>query len=112
MGLVLFAIVACWGLFFNELRGEWAINAQYNYGYVVPLLGLALLWRRWPERPAASSRGGLLPGLIGAGLIFLVLPFQVVFEANPEWRLLYWVNGLQVSGLVFACSIVSAAGVG
>ena len=95
LGLLLLAIGACWALFFNELRGEWAVNAQYNYGYVVPLLGLALFWRRWPERPDASpSRGGGLAGLISAGLLFLVLPFQIVLEANPEWRMIYWINGL------------------
>src|SRR5580658_3396333 len=51
--LVLLALGVCWLLFFNELRGEWQINPQYSYGYVVPLLGAALLWRRWPDRPAA-----------------------------------------------------------
>ena len=52
-GLAIVALAACWLLFFIELRGEWATNAQYNYGYVVPLLGAALLWRRWQERPAS-----------------------------------------------------------
>src|ERR1700756_5260267 len=94
VGLLLLAVGACWFLFFKELRGEWDVNAQYNYGYVVPLLGLVLLARRWSGRPVASSQGGMwLNGLIGAGLIFLVLPFQVILEANPEWRLIYWLNG-------------------
>jgi exosortase len=101
-GLLLLAVGVCWALFFNDLRGEWAVNAQYNYGYVVPLLGFALLWRRWPDRPAAtsSSEAGLA-GLIAAALLFLVLPFQAILEANPEWRLLYWINGFQVVGLAF-----------
>jgi len=30
------------------------------------------------------------------------LPFSLIFEANPEWRLLYWVNGFQVIGLSLA----------
>jgi exosortase len=102
LGLLLLAVGVCWLLFFNELRGEWEINAQYNYGYVVPLLGLALLWRRWPERPVASPpQEGWLVGLIGAGLLSLILPFLLILEANPEWRLLYWVNGIQVIGLGF-----------
>ncbi len=102
LGLLLLALGGCWCLFFNELRGEWAVNAQYNYGYVVPLLGLALLWRRWPERPAASpGRGDRLTGLIGAGLLLLVFPFQLILEANPEWRLIYWINGFQVIALSF-----------
>ena len=101
-GLLLLAIGACWLLFFNELRSEWAINAQYMYGYVVPLLGAALFWLRWPQRPAASPQsGGAFIGLIFAGLVFLILPFQLILEANPEWRLIYWVNGFQVLGLSF-----------
>src|SRR5882724_4634216 len=82
VGLLCMAVIVCWVLFFNALRGEWAINAQYNYGYVVPLLGLALLWRRWPDRPIASSPSGIrLAFLIGAGLLFLFLPFHVILEA-------------------------------
>jgi exosortase len=109
LGLLCLAVAACWVLFFNELRGEWAVNAQYNYGYVVPLLGLALLWRRWPERVAASSRTGtLLAGVISAALLFLVLPFQVILQANPEWRLIYWLNGFQAVGL--SCCLLYCLG--
>ena len=101
-GLALIALGACWLLFFNELRGEWEINPQYSYGYVVPLLGLALLWRRWPDRPAAiSGTSPLLPVAV-IGLLLLLLPSTLVFEANPEWRLLYWFDGFKVVGLSFA----------
>ena len=100
--LVLLALGFCWLLFFNELRGEWQINPQYSYGYVVPLLGAALLWRRWPDRPATiPGTAPLLPVAV-IGLLLLQLPFNLVIEANPEWRLLYWINGFQVVGLSFA----------
>ena len=76
------------------------MNPEYGYGYVVPLLGAALLWRRWPDRPVASPGGstGWLC-LATVGLLLLQLPLTMVLEANPEWRLLYWVNGFQVVGL-------------
>jgi exosortase len=92
----------CWLLFFYELCGEWQINAQYNYGYVVPLLTAILVWRRWPERPAASppARAGLIC-LISAGLLLFQLPVRLVIQANPEWRLIYWLHGLQALGLSF-----------
>jgi exosortase len=94
------AVAACWLLFFNELRGEWAINAQYNYGYLVPLLGAALLWRRWPERPEASVRNHpTLVALLALVLVLLLLPLRVAQQANPEWRLLYWIQGFQALGM-------------
>ena len=100
--LLLIALGACWILFFNELRGEWQINAQYNYGYAVPLLGAALFWRRWPDRPRALAPGSRnAVWLIGALLLFLLLPMRLILEANPEWRLIYWINGFQAVGLSF-----------
>ena len=102
LGLVSLALGVCWLLFFNELRGEWQINPQYNFGWVVPMLGVALIWRRWPERPVPCPPESAGPVMIAAvGLLFLQLPLRLVLEANPEWRLLYWIHGTQVIGLSF-----------
>jgi exosortase len=100
--LALVSLLAYWLLFFNELRGEWRVNAQYSYGYFAPLLGAALIWRRWPDRPkpAAKESPGWLCFTAGA-LMFLQLPLRVIVEANPEWRLIYWIHGFQVIGLSF-----------
>jgi exosortase len=86
-------------LFFHELRDEWQVNPQYSYGYLVPLLGAGLLWRRWPDHPAACPRPTAPVFGLVAGLLLLQLPLRVFLEANPEWRLLYWVNGFQVLAL-------------
>ena len=100
--LFLIAVGVCWLLFFNVISGEWKVNAQYSYGYVVPLLGAVLFWRRWPGRPVAQpGKSPLLPWIV-LGLLLLELPFSIVFEANPEWRLLYWANGFQIIGLTLA----------
>src|SRR5581483_199931 len=99
-GLLALAAALCWLEFFNALRGEWDVNPQYSYGYFVPFLGLALLWRRWPDRPVPSNaRGGFFVSVLMASLLALVLPFQMILQANPEWRLIYWLSGLQVVGL-------------
>lgn len=99
--LALIALGVCWLLFFNELHGEWQINPQYSYGYIVPLLGAVLLWRRWPDRPVATPGTSPLLPVTVIGLLLLQLPFNLIIEANPEWRLLYWINGFQVLGLTF-----------
>src|SRR5215467_4270542 len=54
-GLAVLALAVCWLLFFKEMLDEWQINPQYNYGYFVPFLGLALFWCRWPERPLSAA---------------------------------------------------------
>src|SRR5262249_47222789 len=90
-------------IFFNELRSEWQINAQYNYGYLVPLLGAALIWRRWPDRPrAVAPASTAFIWLLVALLLFLSLPMRLIIEANPEWRLIYWIHGFQAAGLTLS----------
>jgi exosortase len=99
-GLIVLALAACWFLLFDELWGEWQINAQYSYGYFVPLLGAVLVWRRWPGRPAASRpRNAILATVVCVGLLLLLLPLRLVIEANPEWRLAYWMHAFEVFGL-------------
>ena len=71
--LAVAALATCWLCFFNELRGEWDTNAQYNYGYVVPLLGAMLFGRRWPERPAIRLFTTSLPGVLGFGLLLSLI---------------------------------------
>ncbi len=75
----------------NQLRVEWSINAQYAYGWAVPILALYLLAERWKVRPPTSptiSPRLLLPAVLP--LILLWLPIRVVQEATPDWRLVSW----------------------
>jgi exosortase len=107
--LAVAAMVVCWIFFFLELSDEWHVNAQYGYGYVVPLIGVVLIWRRFRKRPAPSPSKAILPGLIAAVLLFFLLPLDLIFEANPEWRLLYWLHGFLVLALSF-CFLYRAGG--
>jgi exosortase len=98
--LILIALAICWFVFFNELGGEWQINAQYSYGYAVPLLGAVLVWRRWLQRPKApAAQSQVAVWVVGGALLLLVLPMRLIIEANPEWRLIYWLRGFQTIGL-------------
>ncbi len=97
--LAVFALAGCWTLFFSELRGEWEINPQYNYGYLVPLLGAILVWWRWPARPSPQPGTSRWTDFVGLGLLALLLPTTLIREANPEWRMLFWWHGCLVLAL-------------
>jgi exosortase len=89
-----------WILLFVRLNVDWTTNPQYNYGLMVPVLALALLWKRWGIRPAPARSGRLMVAAIGTGaLLLLWLPIRLVEEANPEWRLVLWVHALAAVAL-------------
>ena len=95
---VLFAWVALW----NKLRVDWTINEQYEYGWFVPPLSLAVLTMRWKDRPSAQPRrrpaGGWFVLAVFAGL-FLIGPLRLVEGPNPDWRLIYWLHAAAAAGL-------------
>jgi exosortase len=107
--LALGVLAICWISLFLELSGEWNVNPQYGYGYVIPLIGPVLIWRRFRRRPAPSASKSVMPGLSAAALLFFLLPLDLILEANPEWRLLYWFHGILVLVLSF-CLLYRAGG--
>jgi exosortase len=117
--LGLFVAVLLWFILINQLRLQWAANAQYSYGWVMPLLCLGLLSRRWFEKgPSQESRGfqakpsgevstyrattatldRFLPWCF-AFCALLLFPLRLVLEANPDWRTLNWLLACDVVGL-------------
>ena len=97
-----FIAIVLFGLFWfelvNQLKAEWWLNPQYNYGLIVPFLALYLLWKRWRNRPVpAVAAATALPIslILFCGALFL--PIRFVAEANPDWRLLSWVLALVVA---------------
>ena len=95
--IVLAVFGLLWFELINQLRAEWWLNPQYNYGLIVPLLALYLFWKRWrtrpnPEPPLATA----LPILLILCCAVLLLPIRFVAEANPDWRMLSWSLALSV----------------
>ena len=107
--LALGALALCWISLFLELSDEWRVNPEYGYGYIIPLIGPVLVWRRFRRRPAPSPSKSVLPGFIAAALLVFLLPLDLVLEANPEWRLLYWSHGILVLALSY-CFLYRAGG--
>ena len=95
IAIIVFALL--WFELINQIRAEWWLNPQYNYGLIVPLLALYLFWRRWRNRPTPAPPAATV---FAIAVIFfsaaLFLPVRFIAEANPDWRLLSWVLALAV----------------
>jgi exosortase len=106
---VFIAFGLLWFELINQLKGEWWLNAQYNYGMIVPVLLVYLLWKRWQSRPAPSR-----PTATALSIVLIVvcaaffLPIRLVAEANPDWRLLSW--ALALVAITISLSFVYLSG--
>jgi exosortase len=98
VALVVFGLF--WFELVNQLKAEWWLNPQYNYGLIVPFLALYLFWKRWRNRPVPAPPGTIAFPialiLFGASLF---LPIRFLAEANPDWRMLSWMLALVVAAL-------------
>jgi len=107
--LLLFAFL--WFEVINQLKSEWLLNPQYGYGWSVPFLAIYLIWKRWPERPAAAPPSArLLPLALISICALLLLPIRFVAEANPDWRLLSWSLALVVIALSLGMIFLTGGG--
>src|SRR5438034_10883027 len=90
LAIVVFGLL--WFELINQLKAEWWLNPQYNYGLIVPLLALYLFWKRWRNRPSPAPRTTTtVPIALILFCAALLFPIRFVAEANPDWRLLSWV---------------------
>ncbi|KAF0094483.1 MAG: hypothetical protein E1N59_1788 [Puniceicoccaceae bacterium 5H] len=92
-------LVFLWVHFLALFRVEWTLDAQYSYGFIVPLCAAYLFYLRWPDRPAAEAKPsrGLNLCLIAGAASFI--PLAIIRGSNPEWRAALWAEGLLVVGL-------------
>ncbi len=101
VNLLLLAIF--WGDLIRVLSLEWSINEQYRFGYLVPIITLYLFYLRWLSRPPIESGNGSklhVQGLLWAAAI-LLLPLKIIWESNPDWRMVYWAQAI----LIYAASL-------
>ena len=111
----LLALFAAFGLLWfeliNQLKAEWWLNPQYNYGLIVPFLVAYLLWKRWQSQPPPTApTKTILSVLIIIVSATLFLPIRLLAEANPDWRLLSWL--LAVVGITISLAFVYLSGGG
>ena len=95
IALVVFGLI--WFELIIQLKAEWWLNPQYNYGLIVPFLALYLFWKRWRSRPSpATPATRVVPIALILFCIALFLPIRFLAEANPDWRLLSWALALVI----------------
>lgn len=98
--IALLAFGITWWMAIRLLWNEWEIDPQYSYGFLVPILCVALFALRWSDRPAQQP--GFQSISLAAAPAFIVLAaIQPFFEANPEWRVLGVVGSFCAVGLTF-----------
>lgn len=96
-----------WLRLVSDLQREWGTNAQYSYGWVVPVLCLGALFGRFQNArdnkakltQPALGQATLFASVVFAGVAFLFLPIRLVEEATPEWRPIQWALGFVAVGL-------------
>ena len=82
----LIGLAAVWWLAIRMLWIDWATDPQYSYGFLVPILCVALFLQRWRDRPLAGESGNLfIIGILALPAIGFLLAVQPFYEANPEW---------------------------
>jgi exosortase len=86
--LILASVLLAWWISIRMLWNDWEIDSQYSYGFLVPILCMALFHMRWKDRPAQApeEETGSVVLVAGFGVALALLP--LFFEANPEWRVL------------------------
>lgn len=94
-----------WLILINELRVDWEVNPQYSYGWVVPVLCLGLLLRRWTDLGNVTTGPHPPTSLLwffGAGAL-LLMPLRLGLEAIPGWRSLNWI----LAGTVVVLTLIA-----
>ena len=106
--IVVAALGVMWWMAIRLLWNEWEIDPQYSYGFLVPILCVALFALRWSDRPAQEP-GAMIVWLAAAPFFMVLAAIQPFFEANPEWRVLGVVGSFCAVGLTF-CLLQAVGG--
>ena len=91
--IVALAILA--GTFLFNVAPYWEVNPQYSFGWLVPLLGGFLFWRRWPSRPAPTPAQWSPARWLLVAVAAVFFPIWLIVQPNPDWRLATWALATQ-----------------
>lgn len=81
--------------FLLQVRNFWGNESYYNYGFTVPILAAVLFY--WRDRSAPAVEADVSRQRVGfriaIGLLLLMVPFRMLAEINPFWRVPVIVQG-------------------
>ena len=86
--LIVASDLLAWWISMRMLWNDWEVDSQYSYGFLVPILCMALFHMRWKDRPVQAPEEGTESVALVAGFGVGLALLPLLFEANPEWRVL------------------------
>lgn len=103
-GVVLLVLLPCvvwatWGML-REMSRRWEVDPTYSHGYLVPLIGLVILWSRRDRMPAAAARP------VAWGLVLVAL--GVLCQLAGAALYIRWMAGFSL--LVYLAAAALMAG--
>lgn len=103
------SILPSWVYSVYYLGSLWYANADYSYGWLVPVLSLALSWERWQRRPAPGApEAETGPVILGAALSGLIAATALFIQLVPGWRFAAWLLGTSL--VLQTCAAIYLAG--
>ena len=95
--LALLVLCSVWAWLVCCLWPQWSLYESYQYGCFVPVLIVALCWKRWLKAPEPEvPKNRPLPVLLALLAAVPLLPIRLVYEANSLWRTISWPLGVPV----------------
>ena len=109
LSVTVLAFGGLWYLLLAQLSQYWAVEPEYSFGWIVPLLGGYLFLLDWRSRPNAEVPKLRSPKWIFCIAGFALLPTWLVAQANPDWRLISWFLAFEVISISL-CGIYLTGG--
>ena len=81
---------ALWLMLVESLGQHWAVEPEYSFGWLVPVLCAYLFWVRWRSRPEAGVAKAGWVGWVGGVVALGLLPTWLIAQANSDWRIVAW----------------------
>ncbi len=102
-------ILLLWVLLFWQVSPSWSVLPQYNFGWLMPVLGAYLWWGRWQTRPEPAPCGAASIVILCLGFLLLCYgPLRLTQESNRDWQLVSW--GLAAVAVMGSLTVVFLAG--